>query len=245
MSALKDHVEHQLRGSIRVLLNRVLHYKKSPLTHADLMEMFVDPDDVEAVKKAGKLFSHARGGGFGHNFVEPGTDNSCRLWISSVDTKSKKAFMHPDYMGERFFGNRDGEAMQRLNEWITWRLDASRQFGRVAAVLNRLNEICDDATQVRFVFPTLVALAGSNEGLQDFADKIRDHKAPKRLPAIHPGLREWVASSEVTVTKALLLPNPASQPRKSEEPVTLELSSYTLEKLPWDEKRLAPAFNDN
>lgn len=221
-----------INNAIKTLFERRVFYKKTGLTHDDLMEFFVAPEDREAVIAAGKLFSHARGGTFAAK-VPDAQGREVKLWVAAQDVKGHKAFMQPNYIGKKFFGNPESEAYQRLQEYLSWRTDIGRAFGRTQAVFLELNNRCETVSQMRFVWPSLVALAGVDEATQGLADQIREHKAPTRLPAIHPVIRQWAHESAELITQSLLLPNHQGKEKPSEQ-VEIGVTFFETDEKPWD-----------
>jgi hypothetical protein len=233
MPALSDKREQLLYGVIDDLAKRVINATVTPkVTHAHLLDLFVKPEDHDAVKKARKLFRHTAGGEFlvQTPFKLEGVGDFT-LRIKSSEAKNKKPFMHPYYMGSELYATEEHEGYQAMMAWLKARYEVGRQWGMVRAVLQDLNAKCTTSAQMRFFWPGIATLAGKHPDLQDFADRLRDANTPSSIPKIHPTLREACKTTMQTLTMGALLSKDLKE--REPEPVELEISQRPPIKRPW------------
>src|SRR4051794_13617712 len=90
-----------LTAAVRYLYGRVCIYRKSSLTHEDLLNLFIRPKDHQACLDAVKLFGGA-GGTFQTWVPVPEQDNKVYIEMTQLLSKTHKGFVVPKYAGEFF-----------------------------------------------------------------------------------------------------------------------------------------------
>jgi hypothetical protein len=69
---------------------------------------------------------------------------------------------------------------------------------------------------------------------------VREFKAPNSFPSLPPELRRAITDTKLTITRGLLLPNPAEHKPAREKFVKLDIEEFELHELPWDNSRYVP-----
>jgi hypothetical protein len=72
-----------------------------------------------------------------------------------------------------------------------------------------MNEQCKTPVQVRYLWPSVLALA-KHANLENAA-KIEDYKEPSNIPSLPPGLRAALTKTAGTISTALLLDDPVNE----------------------------------
>jgi hypothetical protein len=212
-----------LQGTIRDLHRRVLHHHRSDLTSDDAIQLFVRPEHRELVREVAKIArSMDVGGEFTVSLAAPGDEP---LKVSIAVTRSRDGFLVPDYAGDEIF-NLESDVGQRLLKWVKRRLQHTKEWTLTLAVFNELAQVCTTPKQMRFLWPSIVALLGMTEGLESVADSVREFKAPSDLPSLHPALRDACRETSTVISRALLLPRIGDSVAPKAGPIILRAGSY-------------------
>jgi hypothetical protein len=213
-----------LQDTIRDLHRRVIHHHRSGLTNDDVIQLFVRPEHRELVREVAKVARNINlGGEFTVSVAAPGDEP---LKVTIAVTRSKDGFLVPDYAGTVAFDVDEGEAGQRLLKWVKRRLQHSKEWTLTLAVFNELAQVCTTPKQMRFLWPSIVALLGMTEGLESVADSVREFKAPSDLPSLHPALRDACRETSTVISRALLLPKIGDSVMPTAGPITLRGGFY-------------------
>lgn len=156
-------------------------------TSDEVMHLLVKEEHLELVKAA---------------YLELGI----RSYQPSVRTRDEVVFVVgtrdwviPGYAGQKIY-NYDKIAYHKFIHWHNNAQIIMDDFNQVRKVLHTLIEICDDITTMRFIWPTIMGLCS-----QKLLEKLRDPRAPKALPALHPELKQALEASKLTIAKAMML----------------------------------------
>ncbi len=74
--------------------------------------------------------------------------------------------------------------MERLEDWVIGRVEQNFEISRADLLLNYLNNNCETPSQIRYLWPSILALCSldkANEKLVEFGDKLRELKSPRAL----------------------------------------------------------------
>lgn len=180
------------------------------LTHDDFLNLFVEPKDQRVLKEAARL-AHV--------------DRKAVNFVSAIEhPRFEEALGAPmvDVMFELYgddaplspknnvpLKGAPQHVLGAIAEWAISMVEINIQSSRTHALVHWLNENCANAAQVRFLWPSIVALANMREDTKGFANKLRDVPAPKSLPAIPAEVRTACRLTAGFVASAsLIAPDP-------------------------------------
>lgn len=112
-------------------------------------------------------------------------------------------------------------------DWLCRRVEVGRTWGLIGASLKELDECCQNADQVRFLFPALPALLKTG-GLGK-ARVMEEFKQPRFMPSLPFGLRDVIRKVSPAIMKALMLP----EHEKWYTPTRLSADPSLLTHTPW------------
>lgn len=96
------------------------------------------------------------------------------------------------------------------------RVAVAHEAGNVYAVFETLDELCENANQMRLLFPQVEVLMEHDEGLKPALERLGAYKRPKYMPLVSPALRGAVDAAKPTIAKWLLVKEvDRPQPRRS------------------------------
>lgn len=188
--------------AITALFNRVLSYNPPPLTHENILTMFVPEGDRDVLKRA-----HIVGAdNYLKNSFEVQWAGYClhiEMNSHGVDHRRGLAPRNP-YMQD----DAPPELINSLEAWVKRRVAIGTDFSRVNVVLHSLNEICTQPTQMRYAWPSIVALAGMSNVTRKIGNTMDRFKQPRTIPRTQD-LRHPLQMASATVASALLLEVPS------------------------------------
>lgn len=99
------------------------------------------------------------------------------------------------------------KASDKVIQWVAKRLELGRRFGTVDYVLQQLNSICDNGTQLRYMFPPVLHLIrqGVNPRADRWAAKHAEYKPCRHTPAVSPQLKRAIQDASALLTSAVLM----------------------------------------
>jgi hypothetical protein len=119
------------------------------------------------------------------------------------------------------------EKAEQFKRHLRERIEVLQDWGRVLTVFNGLNDICTTPAQVRYMWPSVLALLDV-AGLDDLRSKIAPFKVPGTgsLPPCPLPLRVAIKKSSTTIAMASLLPKLEDQ-EPPEQNVTIEIQQQS------------------
>jgi hypothetical protein len=236
MGAFRRRQHDIIEANITILAKRYCGVIHAELMPSDLLEMFVKPDQRAAAKAAYKEFSVNTmdvvdvpikvSEGEVMVVVEPSTDLK---WAMPRNFAARhKGYNVPGYI------NTGCEGYRKLYEWVQWRVEQGTKWGLVMAVYQTLLHKCQDARTLRYLWPAVVPLLGSD----DMANKLRVAKEPARIPELSLELRRAMAEANSLVAGTLMLPKPVT----TEGSVEVRLPTYPTGSAPWNSQVKLPAL---
>lgn len=216
-----------MSSAVTTLCTRVVSYHKAELTCNDIKGLFIAPAHHDLVHDTVKVIG-----------LEPGDlfvtkQNIYGVGYVNITVRLKhkdRGFVFPKYMGQKVYDAPEVEEI--ITRWVLRRMEIGQAFALADAVLKALHTRCDNPETVRFYWPTIIGLA-STAGI-DLADKVRDFKVPKNMPAIPLELRTAMAETTTTIAKAMMM-MPTNHPLWGlSQEVKLEIHKpYPTQPIPW------------
>jgi hypothetical protein len=209
MSAFKSNYVHQINANIQTLFYRLKIVSKMTISHEEFLQLFV-PEEHRDTYRSIAVMAHT-----GSPFARfQWGDTHLKIRLNHL-TGSYPPPVPRDMVLQ---GDAPEELVERIRTWMVSGGDASRDFGRVRAVLNKLNEELTKA-QVRFVWPTIMALCNVNDVLAPLALELQDLKAAGGA-ALPRGLLLACRKTAATISMTCLIPTDITEREPGE--VTLE-----------------------
>jgi hypothetical protein len=223
--------KHMMERAILKLWNRRLNAQAKPeVSHQEVFEMFVPEKHRQLARDAVSILG---AGASTKHYVEVANLRKASIefriiegdWFINAATKKMKFEQLP----------------ASLKAWLDWRLKAADEFGLIGAVLNALDDLCDDMQTVRFFWPAVPFLL-DHSGMGATADQYREFKPVRNPPALHHELRKACMTTMHTLTKAAMYPERDDDDDviKDGTAVVIGIRSYDRGKRPWDNGLLDP-----
>jgi hypothetical protein len=189
------------------------------LTHNDLLMLFVEPDDRQRVLEGRELFGVSRTYIKTHWQIPGGGDSDLmELGLTMQTGKTAPGFPFPVYMGERTFRD-DPEAAEKLDAWVSWRAETGWAWSKVWSLVYELSTRCRTPQEVRFFFPSIVALLQltGDAKLCALSEKLREFRTPPTVASIPREMRAACDEADITVgryvmTKGIVSEKPKFRP---------------------------------
>jgi len=211
--------DYQLRENITTLKQRMGRLNRLSFTHDEFLALFAPVEDHDILKRAAEVANVTASGGsalcmFKHHGV---TGEAVQMmFVVSADG----APLMP--RNTTVLRNAPKELVDRLVTWANREIEVAMQFSRAENLIYWLNNHCDTKDQVRFIWPTILALCSVREGTVQLADKIREFKPARKLPTLPMEVRAACRETAGTIATALLL-DPNEEPWSV--PVYVKLTS--------------------
>ena len=97
------------------------------------------------------------------------------------------------------------EVTERIYTWATHGGDVSREFGRVAKVLEILNASYS-RTAIRYYWPTILAICSESNATKELVQEMQELRTPAKLKPLLPGLPQACRLTAETIATARLIP---------------------------------------
>jgi hypothetical protein len=177
--------------------NVVAHHRLDSLTKEDFLQLFVRPDHRKLLDQVQEITGGV--GSFSH-FDTVWTASGEKLYLRFNFSRHVQYIM-PAYSAKGPSPKAPLELVQRVDDWAIRRLQIAKDFALVHAVLEAIDNWCDNKQQARFFFAGLLALVPDKQ-----ADQLRDNKVPREIPTLPPALRVACTESNKIISRAKLLP---------------------------------------
>lgn len=188
------------------------------LTHDEFLELFADEGDRHILRTAATVASISSQGGFHHGTLKSEALNeklrtrSCRVMFT-VNIKDSYAPLLPRCDVVR--PDAPEHVMSKLTNWVVTTAQNNMEVNRVSRLLWWLHNNCQGASQVRYLWPSIITLCSmdeTNENLQNFANRLRELRRPQSLPSMPPEVRDAFKKTASIVAALSLLPNTTPEP---------------------------------
>lgn len=145
-----------------------------------------------------------------------------------VANQNNDSWVYPKYIGKENFPCAAPEAYAKIERWLKGRIEIGTEFGILMGVFNYLNRTCGNPRTMRYLWPALLGVCRP-----ELADRVRDLKPPKELPAIPSEMVNALKQTEITIAKAMMLPS--ENPNPPEGGICFYITGYSGRniELPW------------
>lgn len=199
MAAFKYAHANQIEQNIKTLFKRLKIVTKMQITHEDFLSLFVPSEhrqmyrDIGAVAKTGdRRVAHITWGG---------ADLTFQLF-------DRPESPYPPLAPRDLVVQSDAppELIAKIDHWMRSGVgDASGEMGRVDALFNKLNDLLTKG-QMRFVWPSIIALCNVTPVLSDVASELQSCRVPTNPPNLPHGLLLACRKTAETIAMAGLIP---------------------------------------
>lgn len=234
----REAIEHYalsgMRTAVAIMASKMAQIKPLILTHEEVLDVIAPKEHHAILREAATIAAvDSDNEEFGVNVPhDMGEKGLIGLTMCMHDVGDKTAPLrprHPSYL-------RTPETVEtrlKIHNWIDWRLEIGREFGVVQYALNILAAKCTKAEEVRFLFPSVLALCspqdnGYDMDLQAFHDKVRDFIAPRHLPSLTPSERKAIREAAGYISAASMLPKEVTDNGECPLEVTIAISEMPV-----------------
>lgn len=190
---------HLLRSNISKMFNRLNMVSTTTLTHEDFLTLYVPEQQRDDFRKMSGLVARADRRIVEHTWYRPDhKDVELHFTLNETPTSPcplvpRECNLQPD----------SGAVRAKIDEWLENGVHASRDFGRVLRVFERLNDECS-AQMMRFYWPSIMAIAAEDDSTQKINERLRSMSGVTRNPLPH-GMQGAIRKASESVTAATLL----------------------------------------
>lgn len=199
MPAFSDKKHAHLNSRIKELAELSLSWRRCPLDHDDILQLFVREQDREVLTQAAAL-------------ARPMSEQKLTSILNGmtlnlrVFSSAESPFLVPTYAGPLVEGAEQTKAYEKLVRFAQGVAEVKREWAVVSAVFERLNWECTSPFQVRAMFPAIATLFGSDKAYAADVTRLGNAKAVKDLPPFSIAFRKACIAAAGTVTKGSMLP---------------------------------------
>lgn len=202
MPAFSDTQLQNLLEGLKSLHSRVQSTNQLSLTRDEFYNLFVDADVRYILENAPKV-------GADRSMVSTCT---CQWDLLVPAELTLNLLQRPDEryspLAPKYPGRKDSapsHLVTRVSDWVVRRVEIGTDFARAGIVLRLLDGQCTTTSQVRYAWPSVVALAKMNEATQKLAEQLAPFRQPRTIPPLNHEFRQALRKASATVAGALLL----------------------------------------
>ena len=217
-----------MRTNIGIMAGRMARIRPLNLTHDDVLDLVAPLEHHEILREAAKIaMIEQKINPFGitvptvaHGII------GLTICMNTVDDKvAPLRPRHPSYYTTPITDS----TRAKIHTWINWRMEVGREYGIVRFALDTLAAKCRTPEEVRFQFPSVLALCaphnnGYDEHLQKFHDEVRDFVTPRNSPALTTVERKAIRAAAGYVSAASMLPDEVKNIDGLTPEVTVEIA---------------------
>ena len=191
-----------IRSTLDTLLIRMCRANVPPsITSTELISMFAPPDVQHILTEAPKVCAigkYWRDSDVSYPFEHKGAKFVVTFEVTGADRPllPKDPVLQP---------NVDLTIVEAVKEWGFERMDIGWRFGKLGQALNKLDDICNSPRQVRYLWPSIIALCRLAK-LDELIEKM-EGRAPANIPSIPGPLRLALQEGAGLIAAASLLEN--------------------------------------
>lgn len=211
MSAFIENYYNIIQSEIGNMFAHHQSFERSPLTHEDLMQLVVDPQDYDVVKRASSLFE--RYSFYKSDAAAFEVNVSDKLVDVAISQNASPSFLMPKY-AKKLSPSAPPEVIHKLVEYLRDYTELSRQYGRVREVFRQLNLLCEAPSQVKFLWPAIELIVNQvkdNEQRKRMQTRISGNSR-KSLPLVPAALRAACRETAATLAMWQMLPVSPTEP---------------------------------
>lgn len=200
MPAFKDSVLNRLRENIRELYLRRSRIGRLTLTHEEYLATFA-PREARDLLAAAAPYVEKPNGGVTF-WLRYDNGEQVKLWMwrdTSPDRPAPPAVRQPTIQPDA-----PAEVLERFDTWLSRGGNISRDYGRVAATLYKLNELCKSPSQIRFFWPSIMQICAEHETTRGIGDGLQTLRSPQGL-VLPAGLQKACRLTTETLSTVALL----------------------------------------
>jgi len=211
MVAIPQRHLYQLENSITKLGEKWINFHNVGFSHAEFLTMFAPEGHWEFLNSASEIAEVNASGGWRDSefndprFTEAFGSSHVRLMFQ-VHLINNRAPLMP--RNKVILASIPQDVRDKLTSWVIERTEIMFNINRVRAVLSWLSTHCDSGPQIRFLWPSIIALASLNESTHDLGDRLRELRPPRSLPALPSEVKAGCRMASTTIASAMLLGEP-------------------------------------
>ena len=218
---------HAMRRNVMALANKTAAIHPIHLTHDDVLHLTAPEEHHDILRRAASVARVRSYGEFFQIAVPTVKYGILAINLAMVDTDDVFAPLQsrfPSYI----VATPQGEvARDKLHKWIEWKAEVGREFGIVYHALSVLAAKCSRAEEVRFLFPSILALCapqgdeGENAHLKAFHERVQDFVAPRYFPALSQPEKMLIREAAGYLSAASILPSKVTSDEESKSEVSV------------------------
>lgn len=214
--------------TINTLANRMKSLHPMSLTHKEYLDLLAPPEHHQTLMDAAEFADVSSNLYKNIDFLHPSFEGIVDGPVSLFCTIHKPGKTMP--LAPRnsvILKDAPKEIRDKLAGWVLTVADINFNAARTRALMWWLNDNCNTAAQVRFLWPTIVHIAALDEDTRSLADKMREIKKISTLPALPLEVTAACKSTSKWVAMMSLLSDDMETPKADPKvEVTCELGGF-------------------
>lgn len=208
MSAIPNRKMNSLQSTVTRLEERWDNVNNIGFTHQEFLALFAPPEHWDILNMAASIADVATNGGSHHSTLshESLLAIGCKTAHLNFYVSQVKGIAPLMPRNAIVLKDISPETMEKITSWVIERAHSKLMFNRVRKLLWWFNSSCQNAHQIRAIWPTIIALAADHEDTQAIANDLRDLKPPKTLPRLPAEVKTACVGTSGLVAAAGLLP---------------------------------------
>lgn len=196
-----------IENTIRNIFGRAQKFFECELKHDDIKRMVLKSDDIEVLERAYNIMYPPTAGYGTHNIKIrlPWKDVATGIQVS-LHSSSGFRFLIPHYVDDQNLTPPPCNTRDKIEAWVTERLNHGVEWGRVVEVFRYLQERCTTPQQLRFYFPGIVTLLVNSDDakLVQMGSKLRSARTPTEFISLNREAKDYIAAANATLATAQL-----------------------------------------
>jgi hypothetical protein len=192
----------ELDRAIDTLRERMKRLNRVQFTHDEFLALFAPKEHWDILKTAADVADITAAGGLHVSEYTNGSPVG-EMTISFVVSAAAAPLMPRN---KSVLPHAPKELIDRLDAWVAVEIEIGYGFARAKALLSWLEANCTTKDQMRFLWPSLLALCSLRPYLADLGDRIQEFKPQRSLPEMPMEVRAACKSTSGIIASAMMLP---------------------------------------
>lgn len=220
---------HAMRRNIMALANKTAAIHSIHLTHDDVLHLTTPEEHHDTLRKAASVALVSYDEEFFQIAVPTAKCGILAIHLAMLNVDDTFAPLPPRFPSYIVATPQGEDAREKLHKWIEWKAEVGREFGIVYHALSVLASKCSRPEEVRFLFPSILALCApqgdeeENAHLKAFHERVQDFVAPRHLPALSQPEKMLIREAAGYLSAASILPSKVTSDEETKPEVSVAI----------------------
>lgn len=220
---------HAMRRNVMALANKTAAIHPIHLTHDDVLHLTTPEEHHDTLRKAASVALVSYDEEFFQIAVPTAKYGILAIHFAMLNVDDTFAPLPPRFPSYIVATPQGEDAREKLHKWIEWKAEVGREFGIVNYALSVLASKCSRPEEVRFLFPSILALCApqgdeeENAHLKAFHERVQDFVAPRHLPALSQPEKMLIREAAGYLSAASILPSKVTSDEETKPEVSVAI----------------------